>query len=80
MDDDLQNPPGEIVRLLRYAQSSGCDVVYTCYSRKHHASWRNLGSRFTNRVADWMLDKPQGALSFELPLHERLRRQSGDGL
>ncbi|HUZ71418.1 MAG TPA: glycosyltransferase family 2 protein [Stellaceae bacterium] len=60
MDDDLQNPPGEVLRLLRYAQSSGCEVVYTRFSRKRHASWRNLGSRFTNRVADWILDKPRG--------------------
>ena len=35
-------------------------MVYTCYAHKQHASWRNLGSRFTNRVADWLLDKPKG--------------------
>ena len=60
MDDDLQNPPGEVLRLLAHARASGHDVVYTCYAQKHHESWRNLGSRFTNRVADWLLDKPKG--------------------
>jgi undecaprenyl-phosphate 4-deoxy-4-formamido-L-arabinose transferase len=60
MDDDLQNPPSEVVRLLGYAQSSGKEVVYTFYAQKEHASWRNLGSRFTNRVADLLLDKPKG--------------------
>jgi undecaprenyl-phosphate 4-deoxy-4-formamido-L-arabinose transferase len=60
MDDDLQNPPGEVLRLLEYAQSTGYDVVYTCYATKHHARWRNLGSHFTNRVADFLLDKPKG--------------------
>ncbi len=60
MDDDLQNPPGEVLRLLAHARASGQDVVYTCYAKKHHESWRNLGSRFTNRVADWLLDKPRG--------------------
>jgi glycosyltransferase involved in cell wall biosynthesis len=60
MDDDLQNPPGEVLRLLQHAQTTGLDVVYTRYAEKHHASWRNLGSRFTNRVADALLDKPQG--------------------
>ncbi len=30
MDDDLQNPPSEIVRLLEYAQSTGKEAVYTC--------------------------------------------------
>jgi glycosyltransferase involved in cell wall biosynthesis len=60
MDDDLQNPPSEVLRLLAYAQSSGKEVVYTYYAQKAHAPWRNLGSRFTNRVADWLLDKPKG--------------------
>ncbi|HZT50378.1 MAG TPA: glycosyltransferase, partial [Stellaceae bacterium] len=60
MDDDLQNPPGEVLRLLRHAQESGREVVYTRYAEKHHQRWRNLGSRFTNRVADWLLDKPKG--------------------
>ncbi len=27
---------------------------------KHHAGWRNLGSRFANAVADRLLDKPKG--------------------
>ncbi len=60
MDDDLQNPPGEVIRLLRHAQTSGKDVVYTRYAQKFHASWRNLASRASNRVADFVLDKPKG--------------------
>jgi glycosyltransferase involved in cell wall biosynthesis len=60
MDDDLQNPPSEVARLLDYAQTSGKQAIYTCYETKEHAAWRNLGSRFTNRVADLLLDKPKG--------------------
>jgi glycosyltransferase involved in cell wall biosynthesis len=60
MDDDLQNPPGEVVRLLEYAQSTGKAAVYTWYGTKEHAAWRNLGSRFTNWVAGFVLDKPKG--------------------
>ncbi|HEY0524313.1 MAG TPA: glycosyltransferase family 2 protein [Stellaceae bacterium] len=60
MDDDQQNPPSEVLRLLEHAQRTGKDVVYACYETKQHAAWRNLGSRFTNRVADWLLDKPRG--------------------
>ena len=60
MDDDLQNPPSEIVKLLTHAQQTGADVVYTYYARKEHTTWRNLGSRFTNWVADILLDKPRG--------------------
>jgi glycosyltransferase involved in cell wall biosynthesis len=60
MDDDLQNPPEEIERLLSFAQASGNEVIYTYYDDKRHPAWRNLGSRFTNRVADFVLEKPRG--------------------
>ena len=60
MDDDLQNPPGEVIRLLTHAQMTGADVVYTFYETKQHESWRNWGSRFTNFCADHLLDKPRG--------------------
>jgi glycosyltransferase involved in cell wall biosynthesis len=60
MDDDLQNPPEEVERLLAYAQQSGKEVIYTHYDEKQHAIWRNLASRFANRVADIVLDKPKG--------------------
>lgn len=60
MDDDLQNPPEEVERLLAFAQRTGKEVIYTCYEDKRHAAWRNLASRFANRVADFVLDKPQG--------------------
>lgn len=60
MDDDLQNPPGEVIRLYDHARLGGWDVVYTRYAVKQHAAWRNLGSRFANKVADWLLDKPPG--------------------
>jgi undecaprenyl-phosphate 4-deoxy-4-formamido-L-arabinose transferase len=60
MDDDLQNPPEEVVRLYDHARLGGWDVVYTRYAVKEHAGWRNLGSRFANWVADQLLDKPKG--------------------
>jgi undecaprenyl-phosphate 4-deoxy-4-formamido-L-arabinose transferase len=58
MDDDLQNPPGEVKRLFEYARDRKQDAVYTYYEVKEHAAWRNLGSRFTNWCADIVLDKP----------------------
>lgn len=60
MDDDGQNPPAEMVRLYHFARESDKDVVYTRYTEKQHARWRNLGSRFANRLADFLLDKPKG--------------------
>ncbi len=35
-------------------------MVYTRYAVKEHAGWRNIGSRFANKVADWLIDKPKG--------------------
>lgn len=60
MDDDLQNPPEEVVRLWCHTRDNGHDVVYTYYAHKQHAAWRNLGSRFTNWCADILIDKPKG--------------------
>jgi undecaprenyl-phosphate 4-deoxy-4-formamido-L-arabinose transferase len=56
MDDDLQNPPEEVVKLYDHARLGDWDVVYTRYAVKQHEGWRNLGSRFANRVADLLLD------------------------
>jgi len=60
MDDDLQNPPEEVIKLYDHARLGNWDVVYTRYAVKEHAGWRNMGSRFANRVADMLLDKPRG--------------------
>jgi undecaprenyl-phosphate 4-deoxy-4-formamido-L-arabinose transferase len=59
MDDDFQNPPEEVPRLVRHAAESGRDVVYTRYEKKAHSLLRNLGSAFNDRVARVMLDKPK---------------------
>lgn len=60
LDDDGQNPPAEAVRLWEHARARALDAVFGHYPRKEHAVWRNLGSWFTNRVADCLLDKPRG--------------------
>lgn len=60
MDDDLQNPPSEVVKLLDVAQREHRDVVYSIYEEKRHSWWRNAGSLLTNLIADWSIDKPKG--------------------
>jgi len=56
IDDDLQNPPGEVVKLVEKLRE-GHDVVFARYDRKHHSGLRNLGSRFNNAVASLLLQK-----------------------
>jgi glycosyltransferase involved in cell wall biosynthesis len=59
MDDDFQNPIGEVVKLLDYATKNDCDVTYTYYKKKHHSFFRNLGSKLNDKVANVMLKKPR---------------------
>jgi undecaprenyl-phosphate 4-deoxy-4-formamido-L-arabinose transferase len=59
MDDDFQNPPEEVLKLVDEARLGQFDVVYTYYSKKKHSLFRNLGSRFNDWVANFMLDKPK---------------------
>jgi undecaprenyl-phosphate 4-deoxy-4-formamido-L-arabinose transferase len=59
MDDDFQNPPEEVLRLVEEARRGRFDVVYAYYRKKRHSLLRNLGSRFNNWVANFMLDKPK---------------------
>lgn len=60
IDDDGQNPPAEALRLWAHARDQHLDVVYGHYDRKEHEAWRNFGSWLTNRLTDWVLDKPKG--------------------
>jgi glycosyltransferase involved in cell wall biosynthesis len=58
LDDDGQNPPEELLRMLRELKARNFDVVYGHYLEKKHSWFRNLGSRFNDRIATWMLHKP----------------------
>ena len=59
VDDDFQNPISEVVKLVNYATQNDCDVTYTYYKKKKHSLFRNLGSRFNDKVANIMLKKPK---------------------
>ncbi|MDR1699140.1 MAG: glycosyltransferase family 2 protein, partial [Prevotellaceae bacterium] len=59
MDDDFQNPISEVVKLFNYIAENQYDVVYTYYEKKQHHFFRNLGSKFNDRVANVMLNKPK---------------------
>lgn len=64
MDDDLQHDPADLPALLERLESpdeNGVppDVVYADFRRKHQARWKNLGSWFNGKVAEYVLDKPK---------------------
>jgi undecaprenyl-phosphate 4-deoxy-4-formamido-L-arabinose transferase len=49
MDDDLQNPPEEIAKMLACIKNEKLDLVYGCPSDRKHASWRNVGSNLVRQ-------------------------------
>src|SRR6185369_1082913 len=57
MDDDFQNPPEEVARLLQEMEK-GYDVVYTQYPVKNDSFFRNLGSLANDKMANLILRKP----------------------
>ena len=59
IDDDFQNPPSEIIKLLETAQKGDFDVVYGQYDDKKHHQFRNIGSWFVNQITTSLFKKPQ---------------------
>lgn len=59
MDDDFQNPPAEVSRLVKFARDGDYDIVYSKFPKKHHHFIRNLGSSLQNAMASILLKKPQ---------------------
>ncbi|ARN73869.1 glycosyltransferase family 2 protein [Oceanicoccus sagamiensis] len=57
IDDDFQNPPQEISKMVEKLET-GYDVVYSYYEKKQHSWFRNLGSKFNNTIATTLLNKP----------------------
>jgi glycosyltransferase involved in cell wall biosynthesis len=57
MDDDFQNPPDEVPKLVAEIQR-GFDVVYCDYPEKKDSIFRNLGSYLNGTMARVVLAKP----------------------
>jgi undecaprenyl-phosphate 4-deoxy-4-formamido-L-arabinose transferase len=59
MDDDFQNPPEEVEKLLAEL-ANGHDVVYCHYKAKRDNLFRNFGSWVNDVSATLVLKKPKG--------------------
>lgn len=82
LDDDLQNPVSEAVKLVEHLRKTGADVVYSFYDKKKHHWFRNFGSWLTNRMATFMLGKPDDLYlssfrAMKRELLERITRYTG---
>ncbi|MCX6283080.1 MAG: glycosyltransferase family 2 protein [Bacteroidetes bacterium] len=66
IDDDLQNPPEEIAKLIDTMQNSDADLVYGIYGRKQHSLARNLGSGAIKATSKHIFSTKGNGSSFRL--------------
>lgn len=70
MDDDLQNPPEELPKLLGHIKLYGLDLVYGCPSARNHAAWRNLGSTIVWHFYRTVFRNPVTPTPFRIMRHQ----------
>jgi polyisoprenyl-phosphate glycosyltransferase len=58
MDDDLQNPPEEISKLIE-GVDKGFDLVIGAYDSKKHTTARNLAGRMFDKLLKWIFGLPR---------------------
>jgi undecaprenyl-phosphate 4-deoxy-4-formamido-L-arabinose transferase len=58
MDDDLQHHPADLPLLLAKIEE-GFDVVFAEFRAKHQKLWKNVGSWFNGKFAEWVINKPR---------------------
>lgn len=73
MDDDLQNPPEEIAKMLDYIRSGDLDLVYGCPGSRNHATWRNLGASLVWRFYRTVFRNPVTPTPFRIMRHQLAR-------
>ena len=66
MDDDLQQPPEEIPKLIEKMETQNSDLVYGVYKKKQHSFLRNIGSKVVKKTGGKLLDRPDIVSSFRL--------------
>jgi len=81
MDDDLQNPPEEIQRLLARLDE-GLDVVYGSPEQEQHGLWRDMASQTTKLVLGGVLGastarQVSGFRAFRSEVRDAFRDYSG---
>lgn len=59
MDDDMQNPPSEIPKLIEAIETGNYDVVFSKYAKLKESVPRKLGSKINDFMANQLADKPK---------------------
>ena len=58
LDDDLQNPPEEALKLIEAAHAGGHDVVFGEFENKQAAGYRRLGSKLISLINRRVFGQP----------------------
>lgn len=58
LDDDLQNPPTEALKLIDTAHAGAHDVVFGRFERKQAAGYRRLGSKMISLINRRVFNQP----------------------
>lgn len=59
MDDDLQQPAGEILNMLNVLEEGNYDVVFAKYLQQKESLFRRIGSKINNKTSELMIGKPK---------------------
>ncbi len=70
MDDDLQNPPEEIPKMLADIVRNDLDLVYGVPADRKHAGWRNLGSAIVWHFYHTVFKNPVTPTPFRIMRHQ----------
>lgn len=70
MDDDLQTPPEEIIKLLNAAPGLGADIVYGKYTQGRHNLLHRWGARIFRKLLRSIAPAFPDGSSFRLIKHE----------
>lgn len=58
MDDDLQNPPTELIKLIEKI-NEGYDLVFAKFHQKKHSTFRRFGTNIINYINGKIFNKPK---------------------
>ncbi len=59
MDDDMQNPPEEIIKLINAVEQNDYDLVFGKFKRKRHSFVRRMGTKIVNYLNRKIFGKPK---------------------
>ena len=66
IDDDLQNPPEEILKLIRRSEETNLDVIYGVYAKKQHSFARNVATGMVKTTSKLVSERSSKVSSFRL--------------